>query len=366
MSNSYKSILNRLLDRVDDTLDKRQGSIIYDALAPAAMELAQAYTSLEIYKEQTYLKTATGQNLDNRVADYGISRNDATKAIRIIEVYNTDDILFNISIGDRFSIPEDYGGYNFVVIEQVDTGIYKAQCETAGSVGNEYIGVLLPIYNIVGLGKAVIIGTFQAGEDIETDESLRKRALSQLNKDAFGGNVADYERYLETIDGIGGAKIFPIWNGGGTVKISFINSDYTIPNKEFIEEVQEIIDPIQNQGKGLGLAPIGHTVTVVAPTEIPININADILVLTDYTLSSLIPEINEKIKEYLKSVQENWQYSSRITIYTARIIAAILSVQGVNNVSNITINDQYKDLVLLEDATTQQFPIFGEVILNEA
>ena len=40
---SYEDILQRMLDRVPGTLDKREGSIIYDALAPAAMEFMAMY-----------------------------------------------------------------------------------------------------------------------------------------------------------------------------------------------------------------------------------------------------------------------------------------------------------------------------------
>jgi uncharacterized phage protein gp47/JayE len=365
MSNDYKSILNRLLDNVDDTLDKRQGSIIYDALAPAAMELAECYVALEIYQEQTYLKTATGENLDNRVADYGITRNPATNAIRIANIYNTDNELYDIDIGSRFSSPEDYGGYNFITTEKIDTGKYKLECETAGSVGNEYIGILLPLYNIKSLGKAEIVGTFEAAEDIEDDESLRKRALNKLNKEAFGGNQADYQRYLESIDGVGGAKIFPIWNGGGTVKVSFINSDYTIPSTEFINEVQTLLDPIQNQGEGLGLAPIGHTVTVVAPNLININITATIELLDDYTLAQVKPEIEEKLEAYILELQQNWENSSKITIYISRVIANILTVYGINNVASVLINDKNENLVLEQTTGLQQFPKLNEVILNE-
>ena len=365
MSNDYTSILKRLLDNVDDTLDKRQGSIIYDALAPAAMELAQCYASLEIYKEQTYLKTATGDNLDNRVADYGLTRNPATNAIRLANIYNNDGILYDIEIGSRFSIPEDYGGYNFTIIEKMETGKFKIQCETPGSVGNEYIGVLLPLYNINGLGRAEIYGTFEAGEDIETDESLRKRAINKLNKDAFGGNQADYRRYLETINGIGGAKIFPVWNGGGTVKISIISSDFDIPSEEFITEVQDIIDPIPNQAQGFGMAPIGHTVTAVAPTEISINISANVTLLSDYELQNLEQDIKNQIETYINNVQKSWEDSSKLTIYISRIIASILDVQGVDNVSDVTINEESKDLVLEETALNQQFPKIGVVNINE-
>lgn len=38
---TYEDILQRMLDRVPDSMDKREGSIIYDALAPAAVEYIQ-------------------------------------------------------------------------------------------------------------------------------------------------------------------------------------------------------------------------------------------------------------------------------------------------------------------------------------
>ena len=53
-----------------------------------------------------------------------------------------------------------------------------------------------------------------------------------------------------------------MWNGGGTVKLTIIASDFTAPSTELIRQVQTAIDPEQNHGEGMGLAPIGHTVTV--------------------------------------------------------------------------------------------------------
>ena len=43
---TFDNIMNRLLDHVRDDVDKREGSIIYDALAPAALELEMAYSPL--------------------------------------------------------------------------------------------------------------------------------------------------------------------------------------------------------------------------------------------------------------------------------------------------------------------------------
>ena len=43
---TYESILQRMLDRIPDDMDKREGAVIYDALAPAAVELQLMYIEL--------------------------------------------------------------------------------------------------------------------------------------------------------------------------------------------------------------------------------------------------------------------------------------------------------------------------------
>lgn len=43
---TFERILTRCLSRVPQTVDKREGAIIYDAIAPAAAELAILYSTL--------------------------------------------------------------------------------------------------------------------------------------------------------------------------------------------------------------------------------------------------------------------------------------------------------------------------------
>lgn len=39
---TFEAIIKRMLDRVSGDVDKREGSVIYDALAPIAFSLAEA------------------------------------------------------------------------------------------------------------------------------------------------------------------------------------------------------------------------------------------------------------------------------------------------------------------------------------
>ena len=49
---------SRMLGRIPETLDKREGSIIFDATAPAAIELAEAYIMARVILRQTFATTA--------------------------------------------------------------------------------------------------------------------------------------------------------------------------------------------------------------------------------------------------------------------------------------------------------------------
>ena len=360
-NNDFRSILNRMLARVPDTFDKREGSIIYDALAPAAAELAQCYIALDVYTHQSYLLTATGINLDNRASDWGILRLEATYAEATIVVYDTSSNLMEVEIGKRFAVPNESGGMKFEITEKISAGTYKAVAEEAGTQGNEYVGNLLPLDDINNLGYATITAISKPAEDEETDDALRYRVLAKLNNEPFAGNVAAYKKLCADIDGVEDCKVFPIWNGGGTVKLAIIAANHTIPSQEFVDDVQTMIDPVTNHGEGLGLAPIGHTVTVVAPTEFQVYISAYVSLKQGYTIESVKADIDEQLENYIYQVQNDFIDNDEITIYISRIIAAILNVTQVINADSIEIKDlegniQYTDLTIQLDGDNVIYP----------
>ena len=182
--------------------------------------------SLEIFSEQTYLQTATERNLDNRAADFAITRRAATFALRIAEMTDTDGNPFDPPIDSRFSAPNVSGGINFTVVERISSGRAMLECERSGTVGNEYLGALLPLFPINNLGTATMTGTQIPAEDTETDDELRARVIERINRKAYGGNVADYREFTTAIDGVGSVRVFPIWDGGDTLRRSQHFSGY--------------------------------------------------------------------------------------------------------------------------------------------
>ena len=148
----FNNILRRMLDKVSDSIDKREGSIIYDALAPCAAELAQMYIVLKDNIDLVFVDTSTGEYLDKLCNQVGLERKQATKAIRKLKFYDENNILMNVEIGERFSLED----LTYKTIEKIAEGEIKCECETEGTLGNKQSGILIPINYIQGLGKAVL------------------------------------------------------------------------------------------------------------------------------------------------------------------------------------------------------------------
>lgn len=362
--NTFEKILNRCLanDRLVD-VDKRVGSIIYDALAPVCLELAEAYVKMDILEEQTYLMTATGNNLDKRVYDYGISRRKATRALRIAEFkqYKVDSqgnyvldennqkilIDMEIEVGTRFAIPEN-AEITYEYIGKTD-GYKILECEQLGTQGNEHLGTILPLIPITNLAQANIISTYKPAEDDETDTELRARAVASLNYGAFGGNIQDYIERVNAIDGVGQTKVFPAWQYNGSVLLSVVDPLYNPITNEFAQNLKEQIDPEDSTGQGIGMAPIGHYVTITTPTRQDVDVALSITFVNTETTETIQEEVERKIEEYFLSIRQSYAQDVNLTIYRARIIEKVLELEFVLNVTDVKLNGKMNDIVYVDE-----------------
>lgn len=306
------------------------------------------YIALKMLEDRTYADTATGDDLTKRCAERGITRKSATKAILKAE-FNID-----VPLSARFS-GEDL---NYTVVEKINSGVYKLECEGVGETGNGYLGTLIPIDYIKGLTKAEITELLIPGEDAEDDETLRKRYFDGFDSQAFGGNKADYKEKTNSIAGVGGTKVYPVWNGGGTVKLVIIDSAFKVPSTELLNIVQTTIDPEQNQGEGQGLAPIGHIVTVTGVAGVIVNISSNITLKTGYVWQDVESYIKTSVEEYLAELRKTWQDSDSIVVRIAYIESRILNVAGVEDIKDTFINGIGENLTL----TADEIPILGEVV----
>ncbi|HIW33435.1 MAG TPA: baseplate J/gp47 family protein, partial [Candidatus Paenibacillus intestinavium] len=234
-------------------------------------------------------------------------------------------------------------------------------CETTGTIGNEQFGMLLPIDYVANLARAELGEVLVPGEDEESDDMLRQRFYEAVNEPAFGGNVADYKQKVNEIAGVGATKVYPVWNGGGTVKCTIIAADWEPPSSALVNDVQTIIDPIVNSGQGLGQAPIGHVVTIAGVTGVTINIETTLLLSENVTPGHVQADIEMLMDAYLLELRQDWQNQVQIIVRIAQIDARMLTAQGVEDVSNTKINGIAANLTLSAD----DIPMLGTVTIND-
>ena len=367
---NYDYWLNLMLDNVPNDIDKREGSIIYDAVAPAAMVSAQQSLSLANIIRETYIKTAQGEFLDYRAVEHGTSRYAATNT-EVKAKFNDDDgNPVNVEVGDRFaSIAESPIFYT--VIKANDDGTAEMQAEEAGTSANGYLGQVLPVTPNDNLAWAEITEIIAPARDAETDDHLRERILKSDAWLAYGGNIADYLDMIHKISEVGAAQVYPVWAGSGTVKLVIVNNDLMPASPDLVKKVKNIIDPEDND-QGVGLAPIDHRVTVVAPEVLKVDVSIQ-LQLTDQANKVAVEKgIKDMLNELFSELRKDWDtinatvgrgYS--LSIYRSRILSKIMLIDGVADSQLPKLNGEDKDIHLIFSNEVSQLPILGEVTISE-
>ena len=345
-SQTYETILARMMARVESdypNLDRREGSIIFNALAPAALELAVAYTELDNAMRESFIDTASREYLLIGCKQMGIDVNKFNAS------YGTHKGVFDVevAIGSRWNCEL----YNYEVTEFLGMDgnyyTYSMLCETAGSEPNNLVGDLTPITEIpVGLNYAKVTECVIEGENERSDEEIRTAYYEYVNNVAVDGNVSQYKRWCSDYPGIGHYKIFPLWNGNNTVKVSILNASNRRASDELVAEFQEYLDP-GITGMGDGIAPIGAFVTVSTATEIPISVSATVTFVDGYKDTD---SITEAITKYLGEIAYQ-----KTTVNYMTIGAKILAVDGVETVNNLLVNGGTSDIQLGKE----DIPVLG-------
>lgn len=369
---NYDYWLNLMLDNVPNDIDKREGSIIYDAVAPAAMVSAQQSLSLANIIRETYIKTAQGEFLDYRAVEHGTNRYAATFT-EVKARFNDDDgNPVNVEVGDRFaSIAESPIFYT--VIKANDDGTAEMQAEEAGTSANSYLGQVLPVTPNDSLSWAEITEVTIPARDEENDDHLRARLLNSNSWVAYGGNVADYLDMTSKISDVGATQVYPTWDGPGTVKLVILNNDLMPASQTLIKKVKEEIDPEESTTQGYGLAPIDHQVTVTTTETLTVNVQINALLDAQHVTSNIEQQIKNVLSNFFIELRQNWATINpttgrgyTLTIFRSRILSKIMQIEGVANADLPILNGENKDISLIFDNKVSQLPILGEVtVINE-
>lgn len=351
---TYDYILADAKAEAGDGIQKGEGSLVFNALSALAFELEKLYIEANYILNEGFADTADMDGLVRIAANRGLTRKPATNA------YVSITANVALPVGWRASLK----GYNYIVTEELDSTnhIYKAMCEETGSGPNELLGQLTPIDYVDGLTSAVITEVLIAGDDDETQEELYRRYLESFSTEAFGGNITAYKTIVNAMDGVGGCKVYPVWNGVGTVKVVVISADYSEPSSYLINQIQEALVPTDG-GTGYGFAPIDHDVTVAAVAPVTVNVATTITYTAGYSWATIGDQITAAIEGYIESIAEAWPEGDARTealVYVSRLEAAVLNVTGVTDIQGTTLNGSTTNLHLDSD----EIPVMGTLVVH--
>lgn len=337
MSLTYDELLQRALKRVSSHMDTSEGSFLFDAIAPCVAELYEAYLRIEELEKRVFADTAYGEYLERRTAERGIYRKPATYAIRKA-YFNVD-----VPIGSRWAKEE----LVYTVTKKVQEGVFLTKANQTGAIGNRYSGELVNMDFIENLTSATLGEVVIAGEDEEEDESLRLRYFSSFEKEAFGGNKRDYEEKIGSIDGVGVVKVYPTWNGGGTVKVRLLDSEHNVPSAELVQMVQELVDPIETSGEGLGIAPIGHKVTVEGAEEVEVQI-ATQLTFKETSWENVRQDVEGVVEKYFRELRGKWSEDD-VVVRISQVEARLLEIEGIIDMQGTKLNGSSNNLYFSDE-----------------
>jgi len=338
---TFEVILRRMMDRVKQR-DKREGAVIWDSNASSAIELQLIYLALDDILVESFGDSASREFLIRRARERRIIPFPATHAVLRGEFTPLEvDVT-----GRRFSMPNT--ALTYVVEEKIADGVYQVRCEQLGSEGNHFFGSIVPILGgNPRVQTAELVELLIPGQNVESTESIRQRYFDSFDERAFGGNIRDYQVNTRAIEGVGAVKVTPVWQGGGTVLLTILDYLYNPATSVLIDKVQEIIDPTQNH-MGLGLAPIGHVVTVRTANAITVDIQTEITLLNGFVWEMVETQVAALMEAYMLELRQDWEKQDILTplglfqnplfVRTSQIDSRILNVQGVVDIRNTRIN----------------------------
>lgn len=342
-------ILSDMLESVQEDVDKREGSVVYDMLAPPSEEIELLQHVLEAVSENGFIDTAQMEYVDLRAMEYGEYRKPAERAKgwllisdKIGREINIDTVVMTEHDGEPIAL--QIVEYN-VVPESGEVTVQAVAVEP-GDNGN------IPAYSdmtCVDLPEAIITNPieFLGGVDRESDEELKSRVLLKVRKPITSGNIYHYELWARQIAGISQARVTPLWDGPGTVKVTVINSEGRAPTEEQVLAVAEHIEKER---------PIGADVTVVAIKEVPINVYVELELAEGLIPSDVKEEVKQNIAEYLAEAHTEIRHS--------QIARAVLRTEGVKDYRSILIGTEAELSNYNITISADDVAVVGEVALT--
>lgn len=330
-----ENIMERMLNRIPDNVDKREGSIVWDMLAPSSIELTRAYMELDHSIDLRYPDTSYGEHLDKLCKEVNIVRKQATKASGEVTFYGDNGVVIPqgtivTNVGDGSM---KYSTLNEVIIENVKITA-EIECLTEGSVGNRLINEINSLEsNINGVTNVSNESVLDNGYAIETDSEMLSRYYDRVKNPIASGNATEYKIWAREIEGVGDAKVIPLWNGKGTVKVIVFARQNQVPSPSLVETVRQKIELKR---------PMFADVSVVSVERLLIDVSLSVSIDEDQSVTGIKQKLTTNLSNYLVGITDG-------TVRYSKINEIIMSTDGVVDCINLKLNGSNLNIYFTEE-----------------
>ena len=337
-----ESIKSGILSRVGSTMEQREGGFLSDMVSPVALELWKCYQAMNALIPIAYVDESSGGYIDLRCAEYGIVRKAGTRARAALTLTGRAGTV--IPEGTAFLTGD---GLAFGLMEPVTlTGGADPGSVEADAVGRAYnirAGELTQMVNTISGLESWSNADAEGGTDEETDAALCARLYEHLQKPATSGNTYHYERWAKEVNGVGDAKVTPLWNGPGTVKVLIVGPDKEPVSSEIVTACAAYIDAQR---------PIGATVTVSSAAGLSIEVSASVTLDGTTTAPAVESAFAERVGEYIRELA----FRGYTLLYN-RVAFFLLDIDGVVDYTSLSVNGGTGNVSI----GAEQVPVLGEV-----
>lgn len=341
-----ESIKEDILNNMKTNIDKREGSYTNDMVGPTALELWKVYDSLNAVVPIVYIDETSGDYIDKKCSEKGITRKQGTKAHTQLTFTGSDGTI--IPEGTVFLTPDglEYETSSTVTISS-GTATVSVSAAEVGEDYNVPANSIVNQYNsISGLTGVTNAAAAVGGTDQESDKSLVDRYYKYLQNPATSGNIHHYEQWALEVDGVGGVKVTPLADGAGTVGVLIVGQNKQPVSDEVVAHCSAHIEDNR---------PIGAKVSVASAQGLTVNIAVNVSIDTTTTKDKVQLQLRSALDQYLKRIA----FVKYQLLYN-QIAYIILGIDGVTDYTSLTINGETKNL----EIASNQVPILGTVVVN--
>jgi len=353
-------------------VDTRTGSVYMDMAAGHCLRAALFFANLSEVFNMIALDTCYGDILDDKAAEWGLERHPATAA-----VFNATFIGTQPEAGDRFFAADSEYYFTVIVDEELD-GLYL-EADTEGADLNTLSAgtAVTPVDDIEGLQEAYLGEILTYGADEETDDSLRKRLREKIAGPAENGNRQHYKTWCESVDGVGRARIIPLFAGENTVRAILYSPEGLPVSQSVVDAVQEYIDPITmgyeftspdgttwvcGDGFGDGVANLGAHFLATAADTASVRVSFKVVLTDGSSIEGCRQSAYEVIQEYLMRLALETDEKEDIVVRLSTIGAMISELEEVLDYEELKLNGEAAN-IRVENAAV---PVLEEVVVDAA